>query len=133
MMRYVSENNLSGFVKFKGWLSKEEMIYEYQSAQICVVTSLFEGMSISLLEAMACGCYIISTPLSGSSELITDRANGHIVNFKSAEEIARELERVSAIIPKDRACVIPDHILQDYSWDAIVKKYQKCFTEISAE
>ena len=43
-----------------------------------VLSSLFEGMPIALIEAFACGCIPLSTPVSGSIDLIQDGINGFI-------------------------------------------------------
>lgn len=50
--------------------------------------SLWEGLSIGLLEAMATGCAIIATPTDGTQEVIKNEQNGLIVPFCSPDKIS---------------------------------------------
>jgi len=129
MEKFTEANALTDIVKFKGWLPKDKMIYEYQSAHINVAPYIFEGMSISILEAISTGCFLITTPLAGIMELVNE-GNAAIVNFKSPEEIARQMENYY----KKR--FLNGHKIEDsaitelkikYSWDTIVKKYEYYF------
>jgi len=51
----------------------------YQAAELFVLPSRSEGMSLALLEAMACGLPVVATDVSGSKELVTDGETGWIV------------------------------------------------------
>ncbi|HQG77890.1 MAG TPA: glycosyltransferase family 4 protein [Bacteroidales bacterium] len=42
------------------------------------LSSLYEGMPITLIEAFACGCVPVSTPVSGAVDLISDGETGFI-------------------------------------------------------
>lgn len=53
--------------------------------------SLWEGLSIGLLEAMAAGCAIIATPTDGTQELIVHEKSGIIVPFNSTQEICNSI------------------------------------------
>ena len=53
--------------------------------------SLWEGLSISLLEAMAMGKAIVATPTDGTREVIQDGITGSVVPFDEIESIADSL------------------------------------------
>lgn len=55
---------------------------------IYCLPSLWEGLSIALLEAMAMKKPVIVTPTDGCKELIVNGENGLVVNFRSPEDIA---------------------------------------------
>ena len=50
--------------------------------------SLWEGLSIALLEAMAMEKAIIATPTDGTNEVIHDKENGLIIPFQDANALA---------------------------------------------
>ena len=50
---------------FIGFLSKEQLVEEFQSAEVFVFPTLFEGFAGVILEASSCGCPIITTENSG--------------------------------------------------------------------
>ncbi len=72
---YATEHNLP--VTFTGAIDHTQIIEYYQNHDIFVLPSANEGMSNTVLEAMACGLPIITTDTGGTSELITD--NGWVV------------------------------------------------------
>lgn len=51
------------------------------AADIYILPSLWEGLSIALLEAMSMGKAIIATKTDGTVELLTNRQNGLLVNI----------------------------------------------------
>lgn len=51
--------------------------YLYCSDAFCL-SSIYEGMPITLIEALSCGCIPISTPVSGVVDIIKDEVNGYI-------------------------------------------------------
>lgn len=57
--------------------------------------SLWEGLSIALLEAMAMGKAIIATPTDGTKELIVDGKNGLVVPFNDVQAIVDAIGRFS--------------------------------------
>lgn len=58
---------------------------------IFVLSSLTEGISISLLEAMASGKPCVATRVGGNPEVITDRVTGRLVSARQPAEMADTL------------------------------------------
>jgi glycosyltransferase involved in cell wall biosynthesis len=75
------------------YLEYEKMPYAYLAADVLVQPSLAEGLSRSVLEAMACGLPIVATNVGGNPELVSD-GNGVLVEPRSSEGIGRALEEV---------------------------------------
>jgi glycosyltransferase involved in cell wall biosynthesis len=55
----------------------------------------YEGQPISILEAYATGCVVITTEHSGIPEVFTDGVNGFAVETRSAGSIRHALERIA--------------------------------------
>jgi glycosyltransferase involved in cell wall biosynthesis len=66
----------------------------YHDADIYVYPSLHEGSSVSILEAMACGLPVVTTPNSGS--VITDGIEGFVVPIRDAAALAECIGRLHA-------------------------------------
>lgn len=88
----VKEKGLEEKVKFLGRIPREETAPYYQEASLFVMPSLNEGMSNAMLEALASGLPIVSTPTGGAAELISEGKNGILIEEKSAESIAAAIE-----------------------------------------
>ena len=55
---------------------------------IYVLPSLWEGMPMVILEAMAAGCPIVATNVGGVSKVILDKQNGLLVSPRNPEQLA---------------------------------------------
>lgn len=128
MEYFVNRNNLYGKVKFLGWISKENLVEEYQSAHIKVAPSLEEGMSISIMESLASGHYVITTPVSENQTLIQEQINGEIINLRDYKEIADKLQKYY-FEKFTKGYTIPEEFLklhkEQYGWTRIVELYEK--------
>ncbi|MFW6351705.1 MAG: glycosyltransferase [Bacteroidota bacterium] len=65
-----------------------------KNADIFVLTSLYEGMPNSILEAMVHGLPIVSTRVNGVSELIEDGVNGYTIDSKNIQKIYSALDHL---------------------------------------
>ena len=78
--------NLETFkdLNFIGFLNKEQLINEFQSAETFVFPTLFEGFAGVILESSSCGCPIITTENSGADP---DDFPGIIIPEKDSQAI----------------------------------------------
>ena len=63
-------------------------------ADVFVLPSRFEGLSNSLLEAMACGLPVISTRVGGSVGVINEGINGLLVDVDNKEQLSQTISKV---------------------------------------
>lgn len=61
-------------------------------ANLFVLSSNYEGMPNSLIEAMCLGLPVISTKVSGANELIKDGHNGLLVNINDVDELTKKMQ-----------------------------------------
>lgn len=62
-----------------------------RDAEMFVLSSVFEGLSNALLEAMSMGIVCISTRCEGSSDVIRDRENGLLVDIGDEEALTQAM------------------------------------------
>ena len=79
-------------VRFIGAVHGEEKLSLLARSSIFVLPSYNEGLPIALLEAMAAGCAVITTPVGGIPEVITDGQNGFLVDPGDVQSIANRLQ-----------------------------------------
>jgi glycosyltransferase involved in cell wall biosynthesis len=84
-----SAGSLNGRFVFTGWRRDIPDILDVMD--IMVLTSKWEGMPISVIEALSKGCPVVATDAGGTSELIRDRVNGYIVNPGEYEKISEHV------------------------------------------
>ena len=76
----------------KGAVSHNQMLDLFASARIYVGISLSDGISTSLLEAIAMGAYPIQTSTACVSEWLIDEAQGQIIIEPTVQEVVRKLK-----------------------------------------
>lgn len=83
---------IAGLVVFTGGFSHEKLARLYQTASAFVYPSLYETFGLTILEAMACGCPVITSQVSAMPEI----ANGAAIFFDphSSNELCDKLEKV---------------------------------------
>jgi glycosyltransferase involved in cell wall biosynthesis len=78
-------------VQFLGRLPHEAMPGLLAQADIYVSTSLYDGTSVSLLEAMACGTFPIVSDILSNREWISDGENGFLVPVNEERFLAKRI------------------------------------------
>jgi glycosyltransferase involved in cell wall biosynthesis len=89
-----SESNLAFLsnrrVKCLGLLSRTELAAAMTRSDVFVFPSLAEGSARVVFEALACGCYVITTPNAGS--IVEDGVHGRLVPPGDAAALAAAIE-----------------------------------------
>ena len=115
---------VSDTVTFKGFLSREQMPPVYREADVFVLPSQQEGMSIALLEAMASGLPVIVTETGGTAELVTQGRNGEIVAWGDVPALARASQNLLQADGLRRSMGVESRrrALQ-FAWPALAARY----------
>lgn len=77
---YTQQLNIGSHVKFAGQM--ENVRQALVATDIYIMPSRYEGLGISLIEAMACGLPSVVYNVYGLKDLIVDKVNGFIVEEK---------------------------------------------------
>lgn len=85
------ELNIENKVIFTGRIPNTELPKLLQESNIYISMPLTEGVSASLFEAMACGCYPIVSDIPGNKSWIQPRENGQLITIDDIEMLAREI------------------------------------------
>jgi glycosyltransferase involved in cell wall biosynthesis len=81
-----------GVIRFAGILSNAEVTRELQAHDALLLVSDYEGLPITVLEAMAAGCVpVVSAIRSGIPELVRDGENGFAVQVGDIETFVERL------------------------------------------
>ncbi|MEY2868380.1 MAG: hypothetical protein RIR01_809 [Bacteroidota bacterium] len=78
-------------VIFTGRIPNTELPKLLQQSNIYISMPVTEGVSASLFEAMACGCYPLVSDIPGNQSWITHRENGQLIPIDDAEMLTNEI------------------------------------------
>lgn len=73
-LKVIEGLDLSDRVNFAGWVSHEDLPVLYNLADLFVLPSLYEGFGIPLIEAMACGCPVLTSKTGSPPEVVDGAA-----------------------------------------------------------
>lgn len=111
-------------VHFLGYQPKEKTIPLIRGSTILIQPSLAEGISATLLEAMACKIPVIATDVGGNKQLFVHNKNGILVPPGSPEQLLKEITNLlDNKEQRDRIATMAYHEVQKYDWSNVGQMY----------
>lgn len=123
----VSSFNIQDKVLFLG--KRDDIPQLLNLADICVLTSLSEGMSNAIMEYMAAGKPVIATRVGGNPELVKDEFNGLLVDKENAQQLKEALLKLLQD-PSKRKIMGDNGLLRahrEFAMEAMIKHYDQLF------
>lgn len=93
---FINKNQLQNKVVMHGFLSKEEMQIFWKNSDIFLNLSDYEGVGLSMLEAMSYGCIPVVTQVAGSKEFITDGVNGYLCQTGNVKQLVSGIRKLES-------------------------------------
>ena len=118
-------------VHFLGYLPKEKTIPLIRGSDILIQPSLNEGISSTILEAMACKVPIIATNVGGNMEIIEHNQTGFLVDPNSSSQI---LDLINYVFSNtDKINLITNNAfakIHSYDWENVGNLYLKLYEKL---
>lgn len=127
----VQKAKLEEYIHFTGAVSGNNRLALLKRADSFVLPTVSEGLSMVILEALACGCAILTSPGAHFDEIETAGA-GRIIARESSE-YADAMTRYSLLSREGLASIAEkgiDLVRTRYTWESIVDHYLKLATEL---
>lgn len=121
-------------ILYTGLIPSSEILYYYKLLRINILPTMREGLSQSLLEAMALEVPVIATSAPGNRELIKHGENGFLFTDNNIEELADQIQLLLDN-EKLRARFIKNGkrtALHDFSIQKTINNYESFFKKIIA-
>jgi glycosyltransferase involved in cell wall biosynthesis len=125
----VSQKKLDDCIQMTGRIEPDEMPDLYRESDIYISATMQEGMSNSMLEAMASGLPIITTQCEGLEELIKN--NGIIVDNAGAESLANAIDNViTNAVEFQKMAAAARTQAERFSWRSVSEQYLDYYRSI---
>lgn len=113
------------------WLSHEETLKYVKGSLLYFMTSLYEGLPISVIEAMSLGKAIVASDVLGNKDCVKDGYNGYLLPLK--EEVF--VEKMNELIENDEKRKEMEknsrsYFETDFFIDNRIKALEDIYTEI---
>jgi glycosyltransferase involved in cell wall biosynthesis len=123
----VHELGLQEHVKFLGYVPDDRLPVAYQAADLTVVPSQsLEGFGLILLESLACGTPVLSTPIGGMPEVLRPFQPALVTDSPTADALATRLVDLltgKIHLPDRSAC--RDYAASNFDWKIIAPKVRE--------
>jgi len=121
-------------IHYLGYQTHENSIKLIRGSDILIQPSLHEGISTTILEAMACKTPIIASNVGGNKELILDNQNGFLINPESADEIIKKITMIleNKLLAK-KFGEKSFELIKNYEWSKIGQKYLELYQSLLDE
>ncbi|MGN6568958.1 MAG: glycosyltransferase family 4 protein, partial [Flavipsychrobacter sp.] len=131
LQRLVSDLNLNQQISFTGRIKNDDLPQYLNAANIYISMPVTEGVSASLFEAMAAGCYPIVSAIPGNQAWIEDGKNGKLVTVNDANALFASLidctTKMSVIkdIVQNNRCFVEEEVSFEKNMFQIARLYDR--------
>jgi len=129
LIQYSNELSITKYVNFIGYRKDVESILPV--IDIYVSTSLSEGTSMTILEAMSCGLPIVASDVGGNKKLV-DRTNGYLYPSNDKDEFINAVHQIfnNEQYKEKLGKESRKKILDQFSIDQVVKQYEDLYQNL---
>lgn len=119
-------------VELLGWVSGADKQALLESATVYVLPSYNEGLPMSVLEAMAAGLPVVSTPVGGIPEALHDGVEGFLIQPGNTNALADRLERLldDAALRQRMGEAARQKVESTFSVESIVPMIEAVYAEL---
>lgn len=121
----------SDYYTYVGFVTHDKMMKLFQSSDVYIFPTMSEGFSLTILEAMACGLPVITTPNSGSEGVVINGKNGFLIEAGSVEEIKSKIKWI--LKNKDEIAILGKEArktAENFTWDIYEKNIKMVMNNI---
>ncbi len=114
--------------------TRRDLALLYRAMDVFVLPSLWEGLPLALLKAMAAGLPVVATRVSGVEEVIVEGVNGRLVPPGQPGELAQAIIELAArpdLWPR-LGQAARETVAASYSLEAMVAQLQDLYLQLAA-
>jgi glycosyltransferase involved in cell wall biosynthesis len=128
---FIDKNNLGRRIKMWGWIAHEELPKYLNTVRLVIIPSYTEGLPNIMLESMACGAVVLSTPVGAIPDFIKDGETGFLMEDNSPECISKNLIRVMSRRDLDMISLNAQTMVEKkFSFSSTVEQYQSVIASV---
>ena len=102
----------------------------YSASKVWLLTSLTEGLPGVVLEAMACGCVVVSSDNDGSLEVLRHESNGLLARRSDRSDFIKQIERVlQDDVLRTRLALAASTTVQSFTWQRAADRMEGFLNE----
>lgn len=131
LKKLVADLKLEENIKFVGFVTGDVKYTYLESADICVLPSVYEHFGISILEAMSFGIPVVASNVGGIPYLVENMQTGLLFEPKNVQDLSdkvkfllldEKLRKTMGLKAKEKS--------KEYTWDKIAAKTIELYEKV---
>lgn len=133
LQQELSAERTTGSVELTGWVEHEDVPMLLSRFKLLVLPSEpTEGLPTAILESLACGTPVLTTPVSGVPDVVQEGETGFLMAANRAETIRSEIAEILQRGDLDEISAAGRELIcEEYSFEASVERYRTILAELS--
>ena len=115
-----------------GYINNDKMMaLLYNAADVCIVPSLSENLSNTIMESLSCGTPVVGFDIGGNSDMIDHKRNGYLAKEKDCEDLAKGIEwclvhNADGAMSKNAR----EKVMNNYTIEIVSEQYKKLYESL---
>ena len=124
--------NLPLPVHVKGYINDDKlMMLLYNAADVCIVPSLSENLSNTIMESLSCGTPVVAFNIGGNSDMIDHQQNGYLAKELDCDDLAYGVQwclahNVDGLLSENAR----NKVVNNYTVDIVSEQYRKLYESL---
>lgn len=133
LVEAIGAKGLDARVALPGPLSRGQVAWVMQAADVFVLPSRVEPFGIVVLEALRAGCPVVVSSRGGAVEIVRDGEDGFVVDPTDTAALARAIDRAlsDAELATSLRAAGPVRAAE-YAWPSLAGRYRHLYEEVSS-
>lgn len=112
-----------------GYINNDKMMaLLYNAADVCIVPSLSENLSNTIMESLSCGTPVVAFNIGGNGDMIDHRKNGYLAKEKDIADLTKGIEwcvsnNTNGALSKNAR----EKVLSNYTIDIVAEQYKQIY------
>jgi len=134
LKEYAQKYGMANNIQFLGAIANSDLPDLYRKATIFISPSLSEGFGLTLAEALACECPVVTTDIPAIRDLIIDGKTGTTVPTNDPEKLAEKILFLLANPELRQRLAVHgrNHVRQQYDWARTTERYRDLIDSLLA-
>jgi glycosyltransferase involved in cell wall biosynthesis len=100
---------------------------------VFVLPSVSEGLSNTLLEAMAAGTAIVASDVGGNKEIVADEVSGLLFDSDDLDGLTRALSRLvnDSVLRKRLSGAAAQIVREQFSIEVMLRRYEEMYRRVA--
>jgi glycosyltransferase involved in cell wall biosynthesis len=131
MVELAQALGIAAKVRFAG--VRDDMPALLNAADVCVLSSVYEALSMFLLEGAATGLPAVATDVGGNGDIVLDGVTGFLAPAGDPNALAQAMLRMARLPEHERHAMgarARAHIQAQYSIDSVVDHWESLYQEL---